>query len=186
MNGRAIEPWAGPCGRASDRQGVHAKARSRETRSGGCFVLAILRKDKYQPTRRLRPQTSFRSAKGEQGGTAAPAIVGDRFGRSGAVAGYDVRSLHGCFTELPLVDASAVHALRKDEMETTSMSGGWMEGVASSTPVARCVHPERSGAVVRRSSPGVDGATPSIGSKAIDLWFNRRLYLPLRLTPIGR
>jgi hypothetical protein len=60
-----------PSFRERHRTGV---TRSRETRSGGFgFVLAILRQDKYQPTRRLRPQTSFRSAKGTQIGAAVSA-----------------------------------------------------------------------------------------------------------------
>jgi hypothetical protein len=69
----------------------HAKARSRETRSGGSgFVLAMLSKGTIQPTRRLRPQTSFRSAKKRQiGRTAAdlPPALAQAAQRSGRTSG---------------------------------------------------------------------------------------------------
>ena len=56
-----------PVGGGPADRGIHAKARSRETRSGSCgFELAIHGKGTIRPTRRLRPQTSFRSAKGKQ------------------------------------------------------------------------------------------------------------------------
>jgi hypothetical protein len=58
-----------------------AKERSSETRSGGCgFVLAILSKDKNQPTRRLRPQTSSRCAKERQIRSTAATTVAGRHG----------------------------------------------------------------------------------------------------------
>jgi hypothetical protein len=60
------------------------EARSRETRSGGSgFVLAILGKGTIQPTRRLRPQTSFRSAKGQAGRPSTPPALATRSRDSG-------------------------------------------------------------------------------------------------------
>ena len=69
-----------------------------------------------------------------------------------AGVGWDVRDREAGSTRVTFENNAA---------ETILVSLGRREGVAPSTPVARCVHRERADAGLRGSSLGVDGATAS-------------------------